>query len=160
MLTKKEARVILIIFFVIVLVFGGLYFISSRRLFGPGWRRFLEEEEPPRYTPTGVRIPEEVFTYNGKVKEVGDGYILLAARASNNYLEEDAELRITINAETTFIRYTLPRGVSEEIQIITGSEEPITREDIAEGDTVEVTSRENTRGAHAVSAKQVKVVVL
>lgn len=159
MLTKKDVRIIVIIFLAVIIILGGLYFISSRKLFEPGWwGRVFEEEEPPRYTPTGVRIPSEVFTYNGKVSEIGNGYIILRVRASNNYLENDIDLRIDFAEDTKFIRYTLPRGISEEIQVITGIEEPVLPEDIALNDTIEVTSRENARGAFVVRAERVKVI--
>lgn len=159
--TKKDARIIVIIFFAVIIVLGGLYFISSRKLFGPGWWGLVfEEEEPPRYTPTGVRIPDIVFTYNGKVSEIGEGYLLFHARATNNYLENDVDIKVIFNKETRFVRYTLPRGVSEEIQIITGIEEPVSPKDIAVGDTVEITSKENASNSFTMRAQLVKLVVI
>ncbi len=161
MLTKKKARIPLIVIASVVVIFSGLYLFSSLGLFVPNWfRGIFEKETLSRYTPAGVRIPDAVFTYNGRVTEIGDGYIIIAARASNNYLEKDVDIRVNFSADTKFVRYALPRGISEGMQIITGLEEPISEKDIITGDTIEVTANENATNSVTMIAERIKLVTI
>lgn len=158
MLTKKEVRIIVIIFLVIIAVFGGLYFISFRKLFPPSWRRIFEKEVPPTYTSLGVEIPKKVYAYNGVVENIGEDYLDVRASASNNYLERDTLLKVFFNDETKFARYSLPRGISEETKIIEGHTEAIVFDDVHKGDTVEVFTRGGEKSM-SFTADQIKVIV-
>lgn len=158
MLTKKEARSIVIIFLVIIAVFGGLYFISSRKLLPPSWRRIFEKEEPPTYTSLGVEIPKKVYAYNGIVEDIGADYFAIRASSSNNYLESDTLLKVFFNAETKFVKYSLARGVSEETKIIEAKIEEIAFDDVLVGDTVEVFTRAGEKEPSFI-ADRIKVIV-
>ena len=159
MLTKKDARVIISIVFAIIVVFGGLYFISSQKLFTPQWwRKIFEKEKPPTYTSLGVEIPKKVYAYNGVVQDIGKDYFAIRASSSSNYLEADALLEVFFNEKTKFIKYTLARGIAEEQKIVEAHTEPITSADVRAGDTVEVFTSAGEK-SRSFTADQIKVIV-
>lgn len=164
MLTKKELIVILLIFAAIAVIFSSIYWLSIKQsgfkqpAEPPSAFQPLSKEEEVERTVTGVKIPEEVYAYNGLVVAVNSQSLFIKALSHNNYLQEDQDLEVLFDDEAQFIRRTLPKSIPADVKTVFAKEAEIAYNAIKVGDMVEVYSRETIKDKTKFKADVIKVL--
>ena len=120
----------------------------------------VEKPVPPKFgvTPAGIHIPEEVYTYTGKVESVERGQLRLRVSTNNNYLTEDAILRVAFNSDTLFKRRILQNNLPASLVYAPPKEAVISYKDIKIGDEAVVISKKNARDKETIWADIIRVV--
>lgn len=165
MLTKKELVIILSIFATIAAIFGVIYWLSIKQ------SGFKQPTEPPlgiqppvleefgvERTVTGIKIPVEIYAYNGVVTAVDAQSLFIKALSHNNYLQTDQDLEVLFDDETQFIRRALPKAIPADVKTVVAKEELIASDVVKAGDQIEVYSRENIKDKIKFKAAVVKVL--
>ncbi|HBT92652.1 MAG: hypothetical protein UV57_C0009G0018 [Parcubacteria group bacterium GW2011_GWD2_43_10] len=157
---KKGAPMGLIIAVVVVVILAAVaYFMFSGGLKPkPGGQPTSPSGQTSQTEQAPVPTPNEVYSYVGEVKSVGNGQITVFAKKEMNLLAADATLTVKADANTQVIKRTIPRVLPEEGGAGLFKQENISVSDIAVGDQVTVVASTNLRGVTTFTASRIEVL--
>lgn len=153
-LEEKGLATWLILFVIGAVLIGAMIFAA---LFWPREKSAPKEAQAP--DSAAVPLPDQVQSYVGVIIEKGEDSFKIKAPGERNYLAEDKEILIRVNAQTAYSKTTLPATLpdgTEEVSALIKTKE-ITFTDLKVGDNVTVASGENIKGKDEFIAGNVQV---
>lgn len=115
------------------------------------------KERGQEFSPTGVPIPQEIYTYTGILDAKDNNVLSLTAKAVANYLTGDQTMRVKLSRNAEIIRLVIPFDAPIGVPI-TPEEEKISVNDLPIGEEIRVYSKNNVRGKTSFDAYKVEVV--
>lgn len=116
-----------------------------------------QKQQPQEFSPTGVPIPEEIYTYTGVLDSKNDSTLSLTAKAIANYLANDEAMTVKLSRSAEIVRLVIPFDAPVGVPITPG-EEKISVDELPIGEEIRVYSKNNIRGKTSFNAYKVEVV--
>jgi len=154
-------------FFLVLVVLGGvLFYIFLKELpkdykIRKTEKETQEEQDQKLAEPkapvnqSGVVIPEQVHSYQGKVLQITDRDFKITVSALNNFLQKDKKLTIRFDEKTVFSQRKLELQTNQDPKI---SYLPISVRDLKVGNQVVVITRQNVKNKDEFRAEAVRVI--
>ncbi len=105
-------------------------------------------------------LPQKVYSYSGKVLEVGNNLLVIKALKGENYLLADKELQVKLNDKTQFNKLVIPKSIPDLKPGESGQyfkRQPVKLSEIKVGDKVTVIALENIKNKTEFTAAMVEV---
>ncbi len=113
----------------------------------------------PDGQPARPPAPDEIFSYVGTVKSVGNGQITVTVKPETNYVDQETTLTVRADASTQVIRRTIPKVLPEDGNLEgLFKQENISLSDVKAGDEVTVVSSANIKGKTDFTASRIEVL--
>ena len=153
---------VVVIVVVVAILLVALYLMMSKP--ANNYQVSQQQRSPatkvPEQNPAGITLPDQVYSYVGKVTSVGNGKVMVLAKATENALVKDSEIAVSVNESTQVIRRTIPRTLPSDGSAPVFKQEKITLTDVKVGDQVTAVAAENVRGKIEFSASRLEVLVV
>jgi len=155
-LEKKGLATWLILFIIGAVLVGIMIFAA---LFWPRGNT-LPAESPEAQNVGEASLPDQVQSYVGVIIEKGEDSFKIKAPTKRNYLAEDKEILIKVNAKTECTKTILPTVLPADAQEASAlmKTEKISFADLKVGDQVTVAAEENIKGKDEFFAFNVQVL--
>jgi hypothetical protein len=118
-----------------------------------------EAQEQAATNPLGIEIPEQVKYYTGVIKEKSRDFLIINAKASDNFLTNDQELKARVNQATRLRKFKMssiylkPGQSPKDFEV-----KAVSLDDFEVGDRVTVYASENIKGMREFVASEIRAV--
>ena len=113
--------------------------------------------EPTEKKETEKKIPDEFFSYIGKITEISKNQIMLNALANNNNLLQDKILTVNLIEKTVFTKILIPKTLTKDSEKDKIQKIKIKKADLKISQKVLVSADENVAGKTEFTASKVEV---